>query len=62
MALVTFSDVTLGYDARAVVVVRSLELSRGKCLGIFGPNGSGKTTLVRGLSVQADRRGIGGCW
>jgi ABC-type Mn2+/Zn2+ transport system ATPase subunit len=48
--LIEVHDATFGYGGRPVVRVEHLELSRSKCLGIFGPNGSGKTTLVRGIT------------
>jgi len=48
--LIEVREGVFGYGGRAVVAVDRLELSRGECLGIFGPNGSGKTTLVRGVT------------
>jgi zinc transport system ATP-binding protein len=48
--LVKVDKAVFGYGGRSVVCVDHLELSRGQCLGIFGPNGSGKTTLVRGIT------------
>jgi ABC-type Mn2+/Zn2+ transport system ATPase subunit len=48
--LIKVDQAVFGYGGRAVVCVDHLELSRGQCLGIFGPNGSGKTTLVRGIT------------
>lgn len=48
--LIEVRDAVFGYGSRPVVKVESLRLSRGQCLGIFGPNGSGKTTLVRGIT------------
>jgi iron complex transport system ATP-binding protein len=35
------------YGSRAVLSDVSLEVGRGRIVGILGPNGSGKTTLVR---------------
>src|SRR5216684_2350988 len=49
-SLIDVTDAVFGYGGRPVVAVDRLELSRGQCLGIFGPNGSGKTTLVRGIT------------
>ena len=48
--LIEVHDAVFGYGHRAVVKADELRLSRGTCLGIFGPNGSGKTTLVRGIT------------
>ena len=48
--LINVSSAVFGYAGRSVVCVDRLNLSRGQCLGIFGPNGSGKTTLVRGIT------------
>ena len=48
--LINVKNAVFGYGGRSVVCVDGLELSRGQCLGIFGPNGSGKTTLVRGIT------------
>jgi zinc transport system ATP-binding protein len=48
--LIEVNNAVFGYGGRPVVAVDRLALSRGQCLGIFGPNGSGKTTLVRGIT------------
>ena len=48
--LIEVHDAMFGYGNKPIVGVETLTLSRGQCLGIFGPNGSGKTTLVRGIT------------
>jgi ABC-type Mn2+/Zn2+ transport system ATPase subunit len=48
--LIEVHDAMFGYGNKPIVRVETLTLSRGQCLGIFGPNGSGKTTLVRGIT------------
>lgn len=57
-ALVSFTDVSLGYGGRAILSGISLDIPRGDFLGLVGPNGSGKTTLLRGLlGTLAAQRG-----
>lgn len=48
-ALVTFHDVSAGYDGRVVASHISFEVDRSTFLTLEGPNGSGKTTIVRVL-------------
>ncbi len=48
-ALVTFHDVSAGYDERVVVSHVSFEVDRNSILTLEGPNGSGKTTIVKVL-------------
>ena len=48
--LIEVRDAVFGYGSKAIVRVEEFGLSRGQCVGIFGPNGSGKTTLVRGVT------------
>jgi len=56
-ALVSFTDVALGYGDRAILSGISLDIPRGDFLGLVGPNGSGKTTLLRALlgTIAAQR-------
>src|SRR5262249_16507962 len=42
-------DLTIGYDARALVESIGFEVQRGERWAILGPNGAGKTTLLRTL-------------
>jgi ABC-type Mn2+/Zn2+ transport system ATPase subunit len=48
-ALFALSDVSLGYEGRAVLEHVTLKIERGEALALCGPNGAGKTTLLRGL-------------
>lgn len=49
MALLTVSDLTLGYDNHSIVEDLNFSVAAGDYLCIVGENGSGKTTLVRTL-------------
>lgn len=49
MAELTVSDVTLGYEGRAVVKGLSFTVESGDYLYILGENGSGKSTLIKSL-------------
>ena len=49
MALITISDLSLGYDSNAIVEDLDLTVNAGDYLCIVGENGSGKTTLLRTL-------------
>jgi zinc/manganese transport system ATP-binding protein len=48
-ALVTFTDVTCGYDGAPVLRNVDLAIRRGAFVGIVGPSGAGKTTLLRSI-------------
>lgn len=48
-AIVTFSDLTLGYDRHPAVHHISGAVERGALLAIVGPNGAGKSTLFKGI-------------
>ena len=48
-ALVRLDDVSLGYEARAVLQHLRFTVEEGEFLALLGPNGAGKTTLLRGL-------------
>lgn len=47
MALLTCSDLTLGYDGRIVLQNLSFSVNSGDYLCIVGENGSGKSTLMK---------------
>lgn len=47
MALLTASDLSLGYDGRVIVEKLNFSISSGDYLCIIGANGSGKTTLMK---------------
>ncbi len=49
MALITASDVSLGYDNHAIVKELNFEVNTGNYLCIVGENGSGKSTLMKTL-------------
>jgi ABC-type Mn2+/Zn2+ transport system ATPase subunit len=48
-ALVTLTDVSLGYGGRALLTHVSLAVERGEFAALLGRNGAGKTTLFRGM-------------
>mgnify|MGYP001765984701 CR=1 FL=1 len=47
--VVTFEDVTLGYDRHPAVHHLSGTIAAGSLTAIVGPNGAGKSTLLRGI-------------
>jgi len=47
--LITFQNVSLGYDGQAVVRNLAFVIEHGDYLWIVGENGSGKTTLIKGI-------------
>ena len=49
MALLTISELTIGYDSHVVVDNLSFSVNEGDYLCIVGENGSGKSTLMRTL-------------
>ena len=49
MALITASDLTLGYDMHAIVKELNFAVNKGDYLCIVGENGSGKSTLMKTL-------------
>ena len=49
MALITASDVSLGYDNHAIVKELNFDVNTGNYLCIVGENGSGKSTLMKTL-------------
>lgn len=50
--LLTVSNVTVGYEGKAVAGPFDLTLRRGEILSLIGPNGAGKTTFLRTLARQ----------
>jgi zinc transport system ATP-binding protein len=49
LALLTVSDLSVGYDSQAVISNLSFTVNPGDYLCIVGENGAGKTTLMRTL-------------
>ncbi len=52
MALIKVSDVSLGYEGKAIVSDLNFEVNKGDYLCIVGENGSGKSTLMKTLLGQ----------
>ncbi len=48
-AVITFSNVALGYGSRTVLSGLSFSIHHGDLLALVGPNGAGKTTILRAL-------------
>ena len=49
MALITLSNLKLGYDDKVVLKNLNLTIDEGDFVCVVGQNGSGKTTLIRGI-------------
>ena len=47
--LITFQNVSLGYDGQAVVRNLGFSIEHGDYIWVVGENGSGKTTLIKGI-------------
>jgi len=47
--LITFQNVSLGYEGQTVVSNLAFAIEHGDYLWIVGENGSGKTTLIKGI-------------
>jgi ABC-type cobalamin/Fe3+-siderophores transport system ATPase subunit len=45
--LLSFRDVSFGYEERDVIQSASFDLQQGSCTALIGPNGAGKTTILR---------------
>lgn len=50
MSLLTTSDLSIGYGKSVLSAENSLELEKGKLVGLIGQNGVGKSTLLRTMS------------
>ncbi|ERP31959.1 metal ABC transporter ATP-binding protein [Chitinivibrio alkaliphilus] len=49
MALLSYTDVTLGYGARTILEKVNLCVEQGDFFGLVGPNGAGKSTLIKSM-------------
>lgn len=49
MSLISFENVTLGYEGRAVIEELDFKVEKGDFVCILGQNGSGKTTTMKAL-------------
>lgn len=47
--VLSFTDLTLGYDRHPAVHHLSGDVARGSLTAVVGPNGSGKSTLMKGI-------------
>jgi iron complex transport system ATP-binding protein len=45
--LLSFREVSFGYDGLDVIRSASFDLEEGSCTALIGPNGAGKTTILR---------------
>jgi zinc/manganese transport system ATP-binding protein len=50
--ILSFDNVTLGYELHPAVHHLSLEIKRGSLIALTGPNGAGKSTLLKGIMGQ----------
>jgi zinc/manganese transport system ATP-binding protein len=57
-AVISFSDLTLGYDRHPAVHHITGEVERGALLAVVGPNGAGKSTLFKG--IMGELKPLGG--
>ena len=44
--LLSCKEISKSYGSQTAISGVSLEVSRGKIIGLLGPNGSGKTTII----------------
>jgi zinc/manganese transport system ATP-binding protein len=56
--VVSFADLTLGYERHPAVHHLSGEVRQGDLLAVVGPNGAGKSTLLKG--IMGELRPLGG--
>ncbi|MEH6533273.1 MAG: ABC transporter ATP-binding protein [Photobacterium frigidiphilum] len=54
MTLLTMSNIGFSYDEKSVFHNVSIQLNRGKLVGIVGPNGGGKSTLLKLIAKQME--------
>jgi len=57
-AVISFRDLTLGYDRHPAVHHINLEVAHGDLVALVGPNGAGKSTLLKG--VMGELKPLGG--
>lgn len=51
-AYITIKNLLVGWQARAVCQISSLDLSKGSITVLCGPNGAGKSTLLKTIAKQ----------
>jgi iron complex transport system ATP-binding protein len=52
--MIELSNVSLGYNHRAILGDVNMKAKAGQILGLVGPNGSGKSTLIKGMTRVID--------
>lgn len=50
MSSIKTSDLSVGYDEKALIENIALEVERGKIVALIGPNGAGKSTILKTVS------------
>lgn len=51
-ALISFHNLTLGYDRHPAVHHLNGEIARGSLIAVVGPNGAGKSSLLKGITGE----------
>jgi len=56
--MVSFMNVSKGYDSLTVLENLNLNIDKGEMVSIIGPSGSGKTTVLRMLMLEKIDKGV----